>query len=132
MLHGHTACRHLPHVSGVGYRAAASCQARASLPLSCFDRLLERFGSAVQRSGLDEGRWAWPSHVLGRGLGRHHARYPSLQDAFGQPTELRPGCGVPAPRGACALGRMMPWIGNRLTMPPLLYSLFRHLSLNNI
>ena len=25
MLHGHTACRHLPHVSGVRCSAAASC-----------------------------------------------------------------------------------------------------------
>jgi hypothetical protein len=32
MLHGHTACRHLPHSSGLRFTAAASCQARARLP----------------------------------------------------------------------------------------------------
>jgi hypothetical protein len=57
MLRGNTACSHLPHLSGVRCRAAASCQARARLPLRFFDLLLERFGSAVQRSALDEGRW---------------------------------------------------------------------------
>ena len=48
---------HLPHLSGVRFRAAASCQARARLPLRFFDLLLERFGSAAQRPALDEGRW---------------------------------------------------------------------------
>jgi hypothetical protein len=57
ILHGHTACSHLPHLSGLRFTAAASGQARARLPRRCFDLLLERFGSAVQRSALDEGRW---------------------------------------------------------------------------
>jgi hypothetical protein len=47
MLHGHTACSHLPHLSGVRFSAAASCQARARLPLRFFELLLERFCSAV-------------------------------------------------------------------------------------
>ena len=32
MLHGHTACRHLPHVSGLRFSASAYCQARMKLP----------------------------------------------------------------------------------------------------
>jgi hypothetical protein len=55
ILHGNTACRHLPHLSGLRFSAAAYCQARAKLPLHLFARLLERFGSAVQPSALDEG-----------------------------------------------------------------------------
>jgi hypothetical protein len=57
ILHGHTACSHLPPLSGVRCRAAAYCQARANLPLRLFALLLERVSSAVQRSALDEGRW---------------------------------------------------------------------------
>jgi hypothetical protein len=57
ILHGHTACRHLPHLSGLRFSAAASGQARARLPRRLFALLLERFGSAVQRSALDEGQW---------------------------------------------------------------------------
>jgi hypothetical protein len=33
ILHGHTACQHLPHVSGLRFSASASCQARSKLPL---------------------------------------------------------------------------------------------------
>ena len=57
ILHGNTACSHLPHLSGLRFSAAAYCQARAKLPLSFFALLLERFGCAVQRSAVDEGRW---------------------------------------------------------------------------
>jgi hypothetical protein len=57
ILHGNTACSHLPHLSGLRFSAAAYCQARARLPLPLFALLLERFGSAVQPSVLNEGRW---------------------------------------------------------------------------
>ena len=50
MLHGNTACSHLPHLSGLRFSAAAYCQARAKLPLRLFALLLERFSSAVQPS----------------------------------------------------------------------------------
>jgi len=57
MLHGHTACSHLPQLSGLRFSAAAYGQARARLPRRLFDLLLERFGSAVQRSAVDDGPW---------------------------------------------------------------------------
>jgi hypothetical protein len=56
MLPSHTACSHLPHLSGLRFTAAASCQARAKLPWRLFALLLERIGSAVPRSALDDGR----------------------------------------------------------------------------
>jgi hypothetical protein len=56
-LHGNPACSHLPHLSGLRFTAAAYGQARAKLPLRFFDLRLERFGSAVQRAAVDEGRW---------------------------------------------------------------------------
>jgi hypothetical protein len=46
ILHGNTACSHLPHLSGLRFTAAAYCQARARLPLRVFDLLLERFSAA--------------------------------------------------------------------------------------
>jgi hypothetical protein len=49
ILHGNTACSHLPHLSGLRFTAAAYCQARARLPLHFFDLLLERFGRTIQR-----------------------------------------------------------------------------------
>jgi hypothetical protein len=98
VLHGHTACSHLPHVSGLGFTAAASCQARARLPVRFFDRLLERFSRAVQRSASDEGRWRGHRTFLVDGSGCSMPDTPALQDAFGQPNVPRPGCGFPVAR----------------------------------
>jgi hypothetical protein len=98
MLHGNTACRHLPHLSGLRFSAAADGQARAKLPLRFCDLLRERFGSAVQRSAVDDGRWQGHRTCLVDGSGCSMPDTPPLQDAFGQPTEQRPGCGVPVAR----------------------------------
>ena len=38
---------------------------------------------------------AWPSHLSRRWLGCSMPDTPALQEAFGQPTEQRPGCGFP-------------------------------------
>jgi hypothetical protein len=106
ILHGNTACSHLPHLSGVRFSAAAYCQARAKLPLRFFDLLLERFGSAVQRSALDDGRWSGHRTVLVDGSGCSMPDTPALQGAFGQSTEQRPGCGFPVAHllGLCHAG----------------------------
>ena len=98
ILHGNTACSHLPHLSGLRFSAAAYCQARARLPLRLFALLLERFSSAVQRSALDEGRWHGHRTFLVDGSGCSMPDTPALQQAFGQPTEQRPGCGFPVAR----------------------------------
>jgi Transposase DDE domain len=98
ILHGNTACSHLPHLSGVRFSAAAYCQARARLPLRFFELLLERFCSAVKRSAVDEGRWQGHRTFLVDGSGCSMPDTPTLQDAFGQPTEQRPGCGFPVAR----------------------------------
>jgi hypothetical protein len=95
ILHGNTACSHLPHLSGLRFTAAAYCQARARLPVRFFDLLLERFGRAVQRSALDEGRWHGHRTFLVDGSGCSMPDTSALQDAFGQSTEQRPGCGFP-------------------------------------
>ena len=95
ILHGNTACSHVPHLSGLRFTAAAYCQARARLPLRFFDLLLERFGSAVQRAAVDDGRWHGHRTFLVDGSGCSMPDTPALQDAFAQSTEQRPGCGFP-------------------------------------
>jgi hypothetical protein len=96
ILHGNTACSHLPHLSGLRFTAAAYCQARARLPVRFFDLPLERFRSAVQRSAVDEGRWHGHRTFLVDGSGGSMPDTPALQDAFGQSTEQRPGCAFPS------------------------------------
>jgi hypothetical protein len=95
ILHGNTACSHLPHLSGIRFSASAYCQARARLPLRFFDRLLERFGRAVQHAALDEERWHGHRTFLVDGSGCSMPDTPALQEAFGQSTVQRPGCGFP-------------------------------------
>jgi IS4 transposase len=85
----------LPHLSGLRFSASAYCQARAKLPLHFFALLLERFGSAVQSSALDEGRWHGHRTFFVDGSGCSMPDTPALQKAFGQSTEQRPGCGFP-------------------------------------
>ncbi len=95
ILHGNTACSHLPHLSGLRFTAAAYCQARARLPVRLFDLLLERFSRAVQRSAEEDGRWHGHRTFLVDGSGCSVPDTPALQDAFGQSTVQRPGCGFP-------------------------------------
>ncbi|MDQ3828825.1 MAG: IS4 family transposase, partial [Candidatus Tectomicrobia bacterium] len=98
ILHGNTACSHLPHLSGMRFTAAAYCQARARLPVRFFDLLLERFSRAVQRSAADDERWHGHRTFLVDGSGCSRPDTPTLQDAFGQPNVQRPGCGFPVAR----------------------------------
>jgi hypothetical protein len=95
ILHGNTACRHLPHLSGLRFSAAAYCQARARLPLHFFALLLERFASVVQPCLSSEGRWHGHRTLFVDGAGCSRPDTPALQDTFGQPTVQRPGCGFP-------------------------------------
>jgi hypothetical protein len=39
ILHGNTACRHLPHLAGFYFSASAYCQARAKLPVRVLEHL---------------------------------------------------------------------------------------------
>jgi hypothetical protein len=106
LLHGNTACSPRPHVSGLRFSAAAYGQARAKLPLRLFTLPLERFGTVVQRSALEEGRWQGHRTFLVDGSGCSMPDVPALQQAFGQSTEQRPGCGVPLAHllGLCHAG----------------------------
>jgi DDE family transposase len=95
ILHGNTACSHLPHLSGIRFSASAYCQARTKLPLDLFGLLLTRLCASVQPHVGDEGRWHGHRTFLVDGSGCSMPDTPALQEAFGQSTEQRPGCGFP-------------------------------------
>ena len=95
ILHGNTACSHLPHLSGLRFSASAYCQARSKLPLDLFGLLLTRLCTSAQSCISDEGRWHGHRTFLVDGSGCSMPDTPALQDAFGQSTEQRPGCGFP-------------------------------------
>jgi hypothetical protein len=97
MLQGHTACSHLPHLSGLRCRAAADCHARAKLPLRLFAFLLERLGSVVPPCVSSEGGLHGDRTCLVDGSGGSMPDIPTLQAACGQPTEQRTGAASPSP-----------------------------------
>ena len=73
ILHGNTACSHLPHLSGIRFTAAAYYQARARLPLRFFDLLLEALRAGRAACRLGRRAVAWASHRSRRWLGVLHA-----------------------------------------------------------
>src|SRR5467141_5368967 len=57
ILHGNTACSHLPHLAGQRFTASAFCQARTRLPRTVFQPLLRRTTASLDQTTQDEGRW---------------------------------------------------------------------------
>jgi hypothetical protein len=98
ILHGNTACRHLPHLAGLYFSASAYCQARAKLPIRVLAQLLERLGHSAQSPISEEGRWHGHRTFFVDGSGCSMPDTPVLQEEFGQPPEQRPGCGFPVAR----------------------------------
>jgi hypothetical protein len=98
ILHGHTACRHLPHLAGFYFSASAYGQARAKLPVRGLEHLLERLGQSVHSTVSEEGRWHGQRTFFVDGSGGSMPDTPVLQAACGPPSEPRPGCGFPVVR----------------------------------
>ena len=95
ILHGNTACQHLPHLPGLRFSASAYCQARSKLPLPVLAPLLERLGHVAQPTLSEKGRWHGPRTFCVDGSGCSMPDTPVLQEECGQPAEQQPGCGFP-------------------------------------
>lgn len=95
VLHGNTACDHVPHLMGKQFTGEAYCQARARLPLALFERLMSSVGCAL--AGVRDSAARWHGHRvwLMDGSSCSMPDTPALQAAFGQPGGQQPGCGFP-------------------------------------
>ena len=92
VLHGNTACDHVPHLMGGQFTGEAYCQARQRLPVELFQRLL----AGVTRSCSEETqRWCGHRLWLLDGSSCSMPDTPELQEVFGQPGAQKPGCGFP-------------------------------------
>lgn len=118
ILHRHTACAHLPHLAGQRCTASAFCQARTRLPLFVLEQLLRRTSAVCEPTTHDEGRWRGHRTFLVDGSSVSRPDTPELQEAFGQPSGQRPGCGCPvapllalfhAGTGFVLAARAAPW-----------------------
>jgi hypothetical protein len=95
ILHGNTACTHLPHLTGQRCTASAFCQARTPLPLYVLEQLLRRTSAVCAQTTHDEGRWRGHRTFLVDGSSFSMPDTPELQEEFDHPGGQRPGCGFP-------------------------------------
>lgn len=95
VLHGNTACSHVPHLLGKSVTSEAYGQARARLPVELFQRLLDEVCSRLH--GCLEESAGWHGHRvwLADGSSCSMPDTPELQRAFGQPGRQAAGCGFP-------------------------------------
>lgn len=95
ILHGNTACTHLPHLTSLCFTAAAYCKARMRLKLKVFELLLQRSVEQLHHDVLDKSRWLGHRVFFVDGSSFSMPDTPELQEHFGQPGGQREGCGFP-------------------------------------
>jgi hypothetical protein len=95
VLHGNTACDHVPHLMGERFTGEAYCQARKRLPLTLFERLLQAVIDSLASCRDATERWCGHRVWLLDGSSFSMPDTPELQQAFGQPGAQKPGCGFP-------------------------------------
>ncbi len=95
ILHGNTACAHVPRLGGQRVSGSAYCQARMRLPVAVLRALLHKVAAAVRKTTEERGRWHGHRTFLLDGSSCSMPDTPDLQAAFGQPCGQRAGCGFP-------------------------------------
>jgi len=95
VLHGNTACDHVPHLAGLEVTGEAYCKARSKLPLELFQRLLAAVSAALDATVEAADRWRGHRVWQIDGSGCSMPDTPELQEVFGQPGGQRAGCGFP-------------------------------------
>lgn len=96
ILHGNTACSHLPRLTGLAFTASAYCQARARLPRDVVQTLVARVGACMQQAAVaSTGLWKGLRTVLIDGSNFSMPDTPELQQHFGQHGQQKEGCGFP-------------------------------------
>src|SRR5258708_162295 len=95
VLHGNTACDHVPHLMGGRFSGEAYGQARRRLPLELFQRLLSAVIGLLAACRDEAQRWCGHRVWLLDGSSCSMPDTPELQRAFGQPGAQKPGCGFP-------------------------------------
>jgi multisubunit Na+/H+ antiporter MnhG subunit len=95
VLHGNTACSHVPHLLGKKVSAEAYGLARARLPVALFERLLGEVCHGLESCVAESAGWCGHRVWTMDGSSCSMPDTPELQAAFGQPGQQEPGCGFP-------------------------------------
>jgi hypothetical protein len=95
VLHGNTACTHVPRLANMCFTGAAYCRARMRIKLEVFQQLLSSSVASLEDQVLDSGRWLGRRVFMLDGSSFSMSDTPALQAKFGQPGSQKPGCGFP-------------------------------------
>lgn len=95
VLNGNTACRHLPHLSDLGFTDTAYCQARTRLPIAVFRKMLGKLCVAQQSDVDASDRWCGHRTFLLDGSSFSMPDTAELREHFGLAPSQRAGCGFP-------------------------------------
>lgn len=95
VLHGNTACTHVPRLAEMGFTGAAYCRARMRINLEVFERLLSCCVAGIFKQTHDTGLWFGRRVFMLDGSSFSMSDTPELQAKFGQPGSQKPGCGFP-------------------------------------
>ena len=98
ILHGNTACAHLPRLAGRPFTASAYCQARSRLPLAVLHALPAAHDRGVAHPVVDaEGLWHGHRTWFLDGSGVSLPDTPPLQRASASRRTRRPAAASPSP-----------------------------------
>ncbi len=95
ILHGNTACQHMPRLCEMAFTAAGYCKARMRIKLEVFELLLSRCVDSIQKETLETGRWFGHRVFMIDGSSFSMPDTIALQNHFGQHTMQKSGCGFP-------------------------------------
>jgi hypothetical protein len=95
VLHSNTAISHLPHLAKMRFCPSSFCRARAKLPVSLFEQLLERIIAGLQKDDFDLGTWLGHRVFIADGTGVSMPDTPAHAERFGYPTNQKDGVGFP-------------------------------------
>jgi putative transposase len=95
VLFGNVSCRALGRLSGLRFSVTAYCKARARLPVDVLGYIAALLTDTAREHACEVGRWRGHRVLLIDGTGVSMPDTPGLQRAFGQPGNVKPGCGFP-------------------------------------
>src|SRR3954469_9095960 len=98
VLNGNTALAHVSLLAGRAFTDAASCQARARLPLSAYQAVLRGLNAALLPETRTQGTWRGHRTFLVDGSSFSMPDTPELRAHFGTSGRAKPGCSFPVGR----------------------------------
>ena len=95
VLFANVSCRAVSSIAGMRFSVTAYCKARARLPVDVLGGIATMLTHRAREHTQQVGLWLGHRVLLIDGTGVSMPDTPGLQRAFGQPGNVRAGCGFP-------------------------------------